>query len=58
MKISIGLKRNLLAAKTRRILRVGASAASTLTRVAALRDELYNDIAVYDEHVYNCETCG
>jgi len=57
MKISINLKRNLLGAKTRRISRVGSSAKSILMQVAALRDELKEDIAAYDEHVYNCETC-
>jgi hypothetical protein len=57
MKISISLKRNLLAAKRRRIFRVGASGWSVLENVAALTDELQDDVIAYDEHVYNCETC-
>ena len=54
MKISIGLKRNLLAVKTRRMSRIGSD---DIMLVAALRDELRDNVMAYDEHVYNCETC-
>lgn len=57
MKIAINFKRNLLASLTRKSDRPTAGF-QTLERVAVLRDELREDVAAYDEHVYSCWACG